>query len=143
MFALRRNGLCYKVLVTRRSLSTKLSAIKKIGIVGAGQMGTGIAKVAITQAKLPVLLMDSNPQQTDRAVHLIDSLFAKDVAKDKITKADAVASRSRLSVVSSLTELADVDFVIEAAKESPELKDSIFHKLDEVVKKKKNCNPCF
>jgi len=64
-----------------------------------------------------------------------DSLFAKDVAKDKITKADADAAKARLSAVSSLGELANVDFVVEAAKESPELKDSIFQKLDEVVHK--------
>jgi len=98
-------------------------------------MGTGIAKVAITQAKIPVVLMDSSSKQLEKAHLLIESLFAKDVAKEKISKEDAAAAKARLKTTQSLGDLAEVDFVIEAAIENPELKDSIFKKLDDIVKK--------
>jgi len=108
---------------------------KTLGVVGSGQMGTGIAKVALASAVIKVVLTDVNETALKNSTKLIESLLAKDVAKGRLTSEESISALSRLSTTQSLSDFSDVDFVIEAAPEIPSLKDSIFNKLDNICKK--------
>jgi len=103
-------------------------------VVGAGQMGTGIAKVAITQAKRSVILMDTNTKALGQAKEMIDFLFSKDVGKGKISQEDSDAAKSRLVFSQDYAPFSEADFIIEAASENPSLKASIFSSLDKICK---------
>uniref|UniRef100_A0A6B2LCH6 3-hydroxybutyryl-CoA dehydrogenase n=1 Tax=Arcella intermedia TaxID=1963864 RepID=A0A6B2LCH6_9EUKA len=103
-----------------------------MGIVGSGQMGSGIAKVAMATAQLDVLLVDNNANALSSAAKGIEGLIAKDVAKGKLTADLAKAATARLKTTTQLGDLKDVDFVIEAVSEVPALKDSLFRELDRV-----------
>lgn len=90
--------------------------IRTVGIIGAGQMGTGIAMVSALRAKVPVLLYDRSPEQVTKGLALMDKLLAKDVGKGRLTNEEAKEARGRVSVVAetaSLKGLRDVDMVIE------------------------------
>jgi len=103
--------------------------IRTLGVLGAGQMGTGIAMVATLRAKVPVLLHDRSSEQITKGLNLVDKLLAKDVAKGRITSEAAKEARDRLTVVggeTGLRGLRDVDMVIEAVSESLPLKQAIF-----------------
>lgn len=94
--------------------------------------GLGIALVAAQKAGLPVTLVDASQKSLDKGLSFADKLLAKDVAKSRISQADADAARARLSPTTSYDELAGVDFVIEAVPELLELKTSIFRQLAQV-----------
>ncbi|KAJ7750054.1 3-hydroxyacyl-CoA dehydrogenase [Mycena maculata] len=103
--------------------------IRTLGVLGAGQMGLGIAFVSSLRAKVPVLLHDRSPEQIAKGLSLMDKLLAKDVAKGRITADDAKDARGRVTVVgpeAGLQGLRDVDMVVEAVSESLPLKQSIF-----------------
>lgn len=113
--------------VGRRSIST-------IGVVGGGQMGTGIAWVAAVRAKKNVLVMDVNQTQLDSSVSFAKKLLDKDVAKDRMTQAEADEAFSRIGTTDSLSGLAGVDFIVEAATENLDLKKKIFAELDSLTR---------
>ncbi|KAJ7188902.1 3-hydroxyacyl-CoA dehydrogenase [Mycena filopes] len=103
--------------------------IHTLGVLGAGQMGTGIALVAALRAKIPrVLLHDRDPAQIRGGLSLMDKLLAKDVGKGRISADEAKDARGRVEVVGEegVKGLRDVDMVIEAVSESLPLKQSIF-----------------
>jgi 3-hydroxybutyryl-CoA dehydrogenase len=87
--------------------------IRTLGVLGAGQMGTGIALVAALRAKVPVVLHDRSPEQITSGLVLIDKLLAKDVAKGRITSEQSKEARDRVRVVSEISGLRDVDMVVE------------------------------
>ncbi len=102
--------------------------IKSIGVVGAGQMGNGIAHV-MALAGYDVLLNDINQDSLDAAVARIDKNLERQVSRDKIsatTKADAMA---RIGTTMRLPDLGRTDLVIEAATEREEIKNQIFDTL--------------
>ncbi|KAI1191361.1 3-hydroxybutyryl-CoA dehydrogenase [Nemania serpens] len=109
--------------------------VKRLGVIGAGQMGLGIALVAAQKAGVPVTLVDSSQAALDKGLAFADKLLAKDVSKSRITQEQADEARSRLTGATSIERLADVDFVIEAVPEIPKLKFDIFSKLAEVCPK--------
>ncbi|KAF4620509.1 hypothetical protein D9613_000981 [Agrocybe pediades] len=103
--------------------------IRTLGVLGAGQMGTGIAMVSAVRAKVPVLLHDRSAEQVKKGLSLMDKLLAKDVSKGRLTNEEAKEARDRVSVVSNeagIRGFRDVDMVIEAVSESLPLKQSIF-----------------
>ncbi|KAJ7286967.1 3-hydroxyacyl-CoA dehydrogenase [Mycena rebaudengoi] len=103
--------------------------IRTLGVLGAGQMGLGIAFVSALRAKVPVLLHDRSADQVSKGLALMDKLLAKDVAKGRISSDEAKDARGRVSVVGvdvGLKGLRDVDMVVEAVSESLGLKQSIF-----------------
>ncbi|EOD46105.1 putative 3-hydroxybutyryl- dehydrogenase protein [Neofusicoccum parvum UCRNP2] len=106
--------------------------VKKLGVIGAGQMGLGIALVAAQKAQLPVKLVDTSQASIDKGLKFADKLLEKDVSKQRISKDDATAARERLSSATTLDGLADVDFVIEAVPEIPDLKTKIFSQLSQI-----------
>ncbi|KAF5354824.1 hypothetical protein D9756_005706 [Leucocoprinus leucothites] len=100
--------------------------IRTLGVLGAGQMGTGIALVSALRAKVPVLVHDKSPEQVKKGLALVDKLLAKDVSKGRITTEDAKDTKDRISVVDDLKSMRDVDMVVEAVSESLPLKRKIF-----------------
>ncbi|AOY57930.1 MULTISPECIES: 3-hydroxybutyryl-CoA dehydrogenase [Desulfococcus] len=107
--------------------------IKTFGVVGAGQMGNGIAQVA-AMSGLNVIMNDIKEEFVQRGLANITKLLGKSVEKGKMDAAekDAVIARIRTSV--SLKDMADADFVVEAATENETLKFNIFKELDDVCK---------
>ncbi|KAI0865728.1 3-hydroxybutyryl-CoA dehydrogenase [Xylaria cubensis] len=109
--------------------------VKRLGVIGAGQMGLGIALVAAQRAGVPVTLVDNSQASLDKGLAFADKLLAKDVSKSRITQEQADEARSKLTGATSIEQLSDVDFVIEAVPEIPKLKFDIFAKLAEVCPK--------
>jgi 3-hydroxybutyryl-CoA dehydrogenase len=103
----------------------------KIFVIGAGQMGGGIAQTAAA-AGMKVFLNDVKQEFIDRSVANINKLLDKDVAKGKKTKAVQEAILANLSPCLRLEEAADCEVVIEAALESLAVKQDIFRKLDAI-----------
>lgn len=107
--------------------------IKTIGIVGAGQMGAGIANVAAAKG-LDVLLADINLEAAQKGVAGILKRYDRAVSKGRMTQADRDAAAARLTPVDGLAGLSDADFVVEAATENEDLKKTIFAQLDGVCR---------
>lgn len=105
----------------------------RIGIVGSGAMGQGIAQIAAV-AGLKVRLMDMDPAASSRAIAAIDSMLKKLATKGKLTPAQAKEALGRISAEDSVGALADCDLVIEAIVEKLEAKRSLFAQLEEVVR---------
>jgi 3-hydroxybutyryl-CoA dehydrogenase len=106
-----------------------VTEIQRITVVGAGQMGAGIAQVAAL-AGFDVTLTDVAPGQLERAVVIIQESLAKLAAKGKVAQDDADAALLRLRTAA---EPVDGDLLIEAATENVDLKLQIFRTLDEVA----------
>ncbi len=105
-----------------------------IGVLGAGQMGNGIAHV-LAQHEYQVRLYDVLPAQIEKALKTIETNLGRQVQKGVIP-ADAVPSiLGRIKVTKELTELADCELVVEAVTESEALKLDLFRKLDQAVNK--------
>ena len=107
--------------------------VQKIAIIGAGQMGAGIAQVA-AQANYNVLLNDISQDRADAGKAKIKKDLDKLLEKGKMQAQDAAAIVGRIQAVGTLEALKDADFIIEAATERVELKYEIFRKLDEIAR---------
>ncbi len=107
--------------------------IKKIAVLGAGQMGNGITQVAAC-AGYDVTMIDIKQEFVDRGIAAIEKSLAKLVSKDRMTQEDADASRARISLSIDRGVCADCDLVIEAVPEILDLKISIFQELDGICK---------
>jgi 3-hydroxybutyryl-CoA dehydrogenase len=102
--------------------------IGSIGIVGAGQMGNGIAHVCAL-AGYDVILTDVSQDALDRAVALIGKNLDRQVSRDKVSQADRDAALARIRTTSKLTDCARADLIIEAATERETIKQAIFEDL--------------
>jgi 3-hydroxybutyryl-CoA dehydrogenase len=107
--------------------------IKRIGVIGAGTMGNGIAQV-FAQSGFEVRLCDAVPAALDRARGGIEKSLGKFVEKGKLEAADRDAALGRLTTGSDLDALADVDYAVEAIAESLEAKRDIFTRLDAITR---------
>jgi 3-hydroxybutyryl-CoA dehydrogenase len=105
----------------------------RVGIVGAGVMGRGIAQV-MAQAGSQVLLHDTDRQAAARAVDTVAQTWQKLADKGRLDAAEVAVNRSRLRVVESLVDMADCDVVIEAIVERLDVKQSLFADLEKVVR---------
>jgi 3-hydroxybutyryl-CoA dehydrogenase len=108
-------------------------AINHILVVGAGQMGAGIAQVSAV-AGFTVTLSDVSAQMLEKGLASIDKSLGKLVEKGKLEAAAKAAALARISMVGSILEAKDVDAGIEAVSENEELKKKIFRELDQVVR---------
>jgi 3-hydroxybutyryl-CoA dehydrogenase len=99
--------------------------IRTVGVVGAGQMGNGIAHV-FALAGYDVTLTDVSAEALEKAVALIDRNIERQVARGKATPEDKAAAIARLRTTPALAELGPCDLVIEAATEREAVKDAIF-----------------
>jgi len=111
------------------SSSAAQSAVNRLGVIGAGQMGLGIALVAAKNAQVPVILVDSSRASIDKAVKFMQTLLKKDVDKQRITAEAAEAVQKRVTTSTSLDSVSEADFIIEAVPEIPALKLDIFSRL--------------
>jgi 3-hydroxybutyryl-CoA dehydrogenase len=107
-----------------------MSAITKLGVVGAGTMGHGIAQVA-AQAGCQVRLVDIAAEALERGLKQVEASLEKLVAKERITTEDAAAARGRIQAGTDLSQLADADLVVEAVVERFEVKRELLAALDE------------
>jgi len=107
--------------------------IKRAGIVGAGTMGNGIAHV-FSRAGYPVTLHDIEQRFLDRALETIAKNLARETAKGKLTSEQEKAAFARIAPALDPAQLAECDFVVEAASEKFEIKKEIFQKLDCIVR---------
>tara|TARA_B100000676_G_scaffold299934_1_gene344928 strand:+ start:1671 stop:2522 length:852 start_codon:yes stop_codon:yes gene_type:complete len=107
--------------------------IKKMAVLGAGQMGNGITQVAAC-AGIEVVMIDIQQDFVERGVATIEKSLAKLVSKERMTQEDADAARSRISTAIDRSACADADLVVEAVPEILDLKLSIFSELDGICK---------
>jgi 3-hydroxybutyryl-CoA dehydrogenase len=103
--------------------------IQTIGVVGAGQMGSGIAQVA-SASGLSVIMSDVKEEFVQKGVSAIDNSLSRLVKKGTISQDDQKNILVRIKKTTSLQEMAKADFVVEAATENEELKLKIFRELD-------------
>ena len=105
--------------------------IKKFGVIGSGQMGNGIAQVAAASG-LEVIMSDIKEEFTAKGMESITKNLARSVKKGKLEQADMDATLARITTTVDLNDMADVDFVVEAAVEREDLKFKIFEDLDKI-----------
>ncbi|KAF7185722.1 putative 3-hydroxybutyryl-CoA dehydrogenase [Pseudocercospora fuligena] len=129
--ALSRSASCVgrRAFSSSRSMLAEAATINRLGVVGAGQMGLGIALVAARAAGLPVTLVDNSQQSLDKGIAFAEKLLKKDVDKQKISQSDADSARGRLTPSTKMDDLSEVDMVIEAVPEILDLKTKIFAQL--------------
>lgn len=107
--------------------------IERVGVVGAGTMGNGIAHV-FARGGLKVMLCDVEQRFLDRGLETIGRNLEREVAKNKITAADREAALGRITGVLERQRLRDCDLVVEAATEKFEVKSEIFRDLDRICR---------
>jgi len=107
--------------------------VKSIGVIGSGQMGSGIAQVAACSG-MDVTLVDVEKSFIDRGMSTISGSLEKLVSKGRMTEEDATAAFAQVSTGIGLSHLSGCDLVIEAIPEVPELKFSTFSELDSICK---------
>jgi 3-hydroxybutyryl-CoA dehydrogenase len=107
--------------------------IKKIGVVGAGTMGNGIAQIA-SQIGCNVVMRDIETRFVDGGMKSIDKFLSRSVERGKMTAEEKDAIIGRIKGTTDMADLKDVDFVIEAVIEDLDLKKRVFKELDELLR---------
>jgi 3-hydroxybutyryl-CoA dehydrogenase len=108
------------------------ATIKTVGIVGAGQMGSGIAHVA-AQAGYRVLLYDVSPERIEKGIATVNGNMARQVSHGKLEEKDRQAAMGRISATPDIENLAGADLVIEAATEDETIKRKIYQQICPVL----------
>lgn len=106
--------------------------INKILVIGAGQMGAGIAQVC-AQSGFQVALHDMNEEALTKGINGIEKLLHKDIQKERITEEDKEEVLNRISTSTNLQEVGPVDIVIEAIVENMDIKTKVFAELDQIM----------
>ncbi len=106
--------------------------IRRVGVIGAGTMGNGIAHV-FARSGFDVLLCDMEQRFLDRALGVIEKNLDREVAKNRITAQEKVAALARIVPLVDRAKLAGCDFVVEAATEKFEIKAEVFRDLDKTL----------
>ncbi len=109
--------------------------IEKIGVVGAGTMGNGIAQVS-AQTGYQVVMRDIKQEFVDDGIDNINRFLSRSVEKDKISEQEKEETLSRIQGTVDIEDLKDCDIIIEAVIEDVEIKEEIFKKLDELCPSK-------
>ncbi len=109
-----------------------LDSLQRIGVVGAGTMGNGIAQVCATHG-YAITLVDVDQSVLDRALSRITGSLDKLASKDKISDAQRQAALDNITTTLNLEDVQDADLVIEAVSENQELKANIFRRLDDLT----------
>jgi 3-hydroxyacyl-CoA dehydrogenase len=110
-----------------------LRPVKSVGIIGAGTMGGGIA-MSFANAGIPVMLLELNREALDRGLAVCRSNYKRSAARGRFTQEQVEQFMDRISGTTSYQDLAQVDLVIEAVFENPEIKKTVFRQLDETCK---------
>ncbi len=107
-------------------------AIERVGVIGAGQMGAGIAHVAALAGKT-VVLADVDAALAEKGLAVVRKNLGRQVEKGKVTAEAAEAALARIAVSGDLAALADADLVVEAIVENEEVKRGLFSRLDALL----------
>jgi 3-hydroxybutyryl-CoA dehydrogenase len=107
--------------------------IKTFGVIGAGQMGNGIAQVAAASG-LNVIMNDVQEAFVQRGLKTIEKFFDRGIEKGKLTPAQKSEVMGRITPSTDINDMADADFLVEAATENEPLKFEIFQKLDKICR---------
>ncbi len=108
--------------------------IQKVGVIGCGLMGHGIAQVAAAQAGLDVIVRESNQGALDKGLGRVRKSLDKLVEKEKLTKDAADAAFGRITGTLELDDLADCDLVVEAIIEDLDIKRDLYQQLGKICK---------
>lgn len=135
LLRMRALGACRTIRCFSGTARRNVADVKSLGVVGAGQMGLGIALVAAQKAQVPVTIIDTSDKALSKGLAFADKLLAKDVAKSRITQDQADQARALLKPSMKMEDLSSVDFVIEAVPEIPKLKYDIFGNLAKICPK--------
>ncbi len=107
--------------------------VNKLGVVGAGTMGNGIAQLAAVIG-CDVIMRDINDEFVERGLKNIDNFLSKSVEKGKLQADEKDVIMGRIKGTTDVSDLKDVDFVIEAVLEDLDLKKKVFQELDELCR---------
>jgi 3-hydroxybutyryl-CoA dehydrogenase len=107
--------------------------IKKFGVIGSGQMGNGIAQVA-AMSGLDVIMNDIKEEFVQNGLRTIGKFFDRGIEKGKLTPEQKEAVLGRIKTSTDIADMADADFVVEAATEKENLKFQIFQNLDKICR---------
>jgi 3-hydroxybutyryl-CoA dehydrogenase len=110
-----------------------MTEIRKIGVIGAGTMGSGIAQVC-AMAGYPVVMQDLSDAALDRARTSMQGSLARLVKKAALTEAQAAEATARIATATALDQLADCDIVIEAIVERLDVKTGVLKQLDGICR---------
>uniref|UniRef100_A0A7S1QHB3 3-hydroxybutyryl-CoA dehydrogenase n=1 Tax=Alexandrium catenella TaxID=2925 RepID=A0A7S1QHB3_ALECA len=110
------------------------SAVKRIGVVGCGQMGTGIAIVAARHAQVEVLALDKYPASLEKSAQFVKDWTGKELKKGRLSEADVAAVTGRIAYgalddAAAMGQVPGLDFVIEAVSEDINIKQASFKAL--------------
>ena len=105
--------------------------IKTLGVIGAGQMGGGIAQVAATSG-LEVVMNDIKTEFVEKGLASIAKILSRGVEKGKMSEDDKKTILGRIKTSVELNDLASADYVVEAATENEEIKYQLFRDLDNI-----------
>jgi 3-hydroxybutyryl-CoA dehydrogenase len=108
-------------------------AIKKVGVVGCGLMGRGIAEVS-AKSGYDVVVSEINKELLDKGMAAINQSLSKAVEKGKISESDKAAALGKIKGTTDMQDFKDCDLVVEAAIENMDLKKKIFADLDKICK---------
>ena len=112
---------------------TPAKDIRRVGVVGCGTMGGGIA-MSFANAGFPVSVLESNEELLDRGMEKIRGLYTSSVSKGRLSQADMDERMGHLQGTLEASELADADLIVEAVFEEMDVKKDIFRRLDEICK---------
>lgn len=115
------------------SKDTPRRPVESVGVIGGGTMGGGIA-MSFANAGIPVTMIEISDEALQRGLSIVERNYAGSVKRGKISEEKATACRGLISGSTDYAALADVDMVIEAVFEDPDLKKKIFTQLDAVCK---------
>ena len=115
------------------ALVARFMGIEKIAVLGAGQMGNGIAQVAAC-AGYDVTMIDIKQEYVDKGLAAIENSLARVVKKERMTAEEAATALARVGISTEKSAAADADLVVEAIPEIPDLKFSTFAELDQICK---------
>ena len=113
--------------------------IKTFGVMGAGQMGNGIAQVA-AMSGLQVIMNDIKDEFVERGLKNITNILTRNVEKGKMVQEEKEGILGRIKTSTSLKDMAPVDFLVEAASENEAIKFGIFRELDAICRP--GSDPC-
>ncbi len=109
-------------------------AVNQVMVIGAGQMGAGIAQV-FAQAGFRVKLNDISEESLQRGLATIEKLLSRNVDKGRMTEADKTNTLNKLETTTSLNDASDCDLVVEAVVENMDVKTKVFQQLDQITPK--------
>ena len=105
------------------------TSISTVGIIGAGTMGNGIAQACAVNG-IKVLMLDINDAAIERGIKALGTSLDRLIKKDKMTETEKAAALALIRGTTAMQDMADADFIIEAATESVDLKKKILRDLE-------------